>query len=321
MPRTCTTKGRQTVQTYWLDILEYQHLQERTTSSTWRPSTAASTCRRPSTPTRRTTDIPAAWWNTTTDTVGSQRAPDTYFTASRPDQMVLGLTKAFASIASKLKSYTTSFSTSLPQVATSGVASYATQFDAKAWSGEMVASNSTLDAATGAPALVESWRFSAKLDTQAAGTGWDTARRIATFNTDTGTGVPFRSASLSAAQVAALDTTYRTRRRQRRLPELPARRTQARKIVSAVSGSAKAYRDRASLVGDIVGSKARPVGRPDAPYSSAANPGYAAFKTTYAARKTMVYVGTNQGMLHAVDGSLSGTGAGQEVFAYVPGAL
>ena len=35
----------------------------------------------------------------------------------------------------------------------------------------------------------------------------------------------------------------------------------------------------------------------------------------------MVYVGTNAGMLHAVNGSLTGTNAGKELFAYVPGAL
>ena len=47
---------------------------------------------------------------------------------------------------------------------------------------------------------------------------------------------------------------------------------------SSATGSARIYRTRSRAVGDIVGSKARPVGRPDAPYSSAANPGYATFK-------------------------------------------
>lgn len=313
------TKGRQTVQTYWLDILEYQNYKN---NNQFYLAAKYGGFNVPDTfdPYTRTTDIPEAWWRTNTDTVGTQPRPDTYFTASRPDQMVAGLASAFASIASKLKSYTTSFSTSLPQVATSGVASYATQFDAKVWAGEMVASTSTLDEQTGAPALVESWRFSAKLAAQAAGTGWDTGRRIATYNTDTGAGVPFRTANISATQLSALDTSYRTGDDSSDyLNYLRGDRTHEKS--STASGSAKAYRDRATLLGDIVGSKARPVGRPDAPYSSAANAGYAAFKSTYAGRKTMVYVGTNQGMLHAVDGALTGSGAGQEVFAYVPGAL
>ena len=70
--------------------------------------------------------------------MGSTKLPDNYFTAGRPDQMVDGLNRAFASIASKLKATTTSFSTSLPQIATAGTASFATQFDAKTWTGEMV---------------------------------------------------------------------------------------------------------------------------------------------------------------------------------------
>lgn len=313
------TKGRQTVQTYWLDILEYQNYKS---NNQFYLAAKYGGFNVPETfdPYARATDIPEAWWYTTSDTVGGQKRPDTYYTASRPDQMVLGLTKAFASIASKLKSYTTSFSTSLPQVATSGVASYATQFDAKAWSGEMVASTSTLDEQTGAPALVESWRFSSKLDTQAAGSGWDTGRHIVSFNTTTNAGVPFRTTGISATQLTALDTTFRSGDdRTDYLNYLRGERKHERS--SVVAGSAKAYRDRVSLVGDIVGSKARPVGPPDAPYSSAANPGYATFKSTYKTRKTMVYVGTNQGMVHGVDGSLSGGSAGKEVFAYVPGAL
>jgi type IV pilus assembly protein PilY1 len=35
----------------------------------------------------------------------------------------------------------------------------------------------------------------------------------------------------------------------------------------------------------------------------------------------MVYAGSNFGMVHAIDGNLTGSTAGQEVFAYVPGAL
>jgi type IV pilus assembly protein PilY1 len=57
------------------------------------------------------------------------------------------------------------------------------------------------------------------------------------------------------------------------------------------------------------------------PYSNAANPGYVEFRTANAGRPTMVYVGSNDGMLHAFDGALTGTGAGQEVFAYIPSPL
>lgn len=313
------TKGRQSVQTYWLDVLEYQ---------TYKPDNQFYLAAKyggfvvPETfdAWSRTTDIPASWWTTSGDLVGTQARPDTYYTASRADQMVQGLTDAFASIAARLRSFTTAFATSMPQIANSGVASYATQFDSKSWSGELIANEATLDATTGSPTLVESWRFSNTLGTQAAGTGWDTNRRIATWNTGTGTGVPFRLASLSSAQQTALDTSYRigidagdfvNYVRGQRLHE---------KSSTAV-GSAKAYRDRVTLVGDIGNFKMRVVGPPDSPLNDSTNPGYAAFKTSNASRQRVVYLGTNAGMVHAVNGDLTGTNAGRELWAYVPGAV
>ena len=311
-------KDKQTVQTYWLDVLEYQAYKDDnqyylaakyggfTVPDNYDPT--------------GTTDIKTTSWRTNTDLVGSQPRPDNYFTASRPDLMVAGLSKTFASIASKLKSYTTSFSTALPQVAAAGVGSYATQFDAKLWSGELIASTTSFDAITGEPSLTEAWKFSTKLEAQATGTGWDTGRVIASYNTSTQIGVPFRTGSLSSAQVGSLDTSYVSGNDSGNYLNY-LRGERKNEISSTVTGSTKAYRDRSVLLGDIVNSKVRAVGVPSAPYGDAANPGYSAFKASNSTRKTMVYVGTNQGMLHGIDGSLTGTTAGKEVFAYVPGAV
>lgn len=312
------TKGRQSVQTYWLDVLEYQNYKANN-QFYLATKYGGFTVPEGFDPYGRSTDIPESWWRTNSDTVGSQGRPDTYFIASRPDQVVQGLTQAFASIASRMKAYTTSFATSLPQVATSGVASFSTQYDSRAWTGELTASETSLDAASGTPTLSEAWRFSAKLDSQAAGTGWNTGRIMATWNTTTRAGVPFRLSNLAADQQTALDTAYRSGNdASDYLNYLRGDKTHERS--ATVSGSAKAYRDRTTLLGDIGNFKARPVGRPDAPYSSSSNPGYGAFKTTWASRPTVVYIGTNAGVVHAVNGGLSGTQAGREMFAYVPGA-
>jgi type IV pilus assembly protein PilY1 len=314
------TIGKQTVQTYWLDVLEFgayvnnnQYYLAAKYGGFKVPEDFGD-------PYARTAPLDEAWWRTNTDSVGSQPRPDNYYTASRPDQVVEGLTKAFASIASELKAFTTSFSTSLPQVSVAGNASYAARFDAENWTGELTAEVLAFDASTGEPTRTPAWSFGAKLATQLAGTGWDTGRRVITWNPASGTGVPFRSADVSATQLAALDTAYRAGGdsvdylnylRGERLHEQ----------ASAASGSSKAYRTRTGLMGDVVGSKARPVGPPSLPLSNASNPGYGAFKSTWAARPTVVYVGANDGMLHAIDGALTGTGAGQEIFAYVPSAL
>lgn len=72
----------------------------------------------------------------------------------------------------------------------------------------------------------------------------------------------------------------------------------------------KPFRRRAQLLGDIVNSEAVYVRRPMLNY---ADTGYAAFKAAADSRRPMVYVGANDGMLHAFDAE-----TGDELWAYVP---
>ena len=316
---TLRTRGRQSVQTYWLDVLEYQSYKQ---NSQFYLAAKYGGFVVPDgfDPDARATDIPQSWWRTNSDTVGGQPRPDTYFVAARPDQLVQGLEQAFADMATRMKAFTTSLSTRVPQVSTAGIASYASMFDARSWSGELIASEMAIDGGTGTPTQTERWRLSTRLDAQAAGTGWDTGRRIASWNPATGAAVAFRLGNLSAAQQTALDTAYRSGNdAQDFLNYLRGQRLHEQN--SSETGSAKAYRTRATVLGDVGRFKARPVGPPDAPYSNASNPGYAAFKAAHATRPTVVYVGTNAGVVHAVHGALTGADAGRELFAYVPGAV
>jgi type IV pilus assembly protein PilY1 len=313
----------QTVQTYWLDVLEYQ-VYKANNQYYLATKYGGFTVPTGFAPYTRTTDIPQAWWSTNGQTVGSgtsaQIKPDNYYTSAKADQMVAGLTSAFASIANQLTAYTTSFSTFLPQVSSSGVASYASKYDTNNWTGEVVASTSSFNATTGDPTQVANWSFTNTLAAQIAGTGWNASRRVVTWNNTTPGAVPFRAASLPTGQLNALDTAYRSGADSSDyLNYLRGDRSQ--ETNSTVTGSSLAYRARTKMVGDIVRSKARVIGPPAAAYATAANPGYSTFKTTYANRTSMVYVGSNDGMLHAIDGSLTGTTAGQEVFAYIPGML
>ncbi len=317
------TAGKQTVRTYWLDVLEFgSYLKD----NQYYLATKFGGFKVPKNfnPDTQAADLPQAWWSTTATTVGSgassQARPDTYYTVADPSQMISGLRSAFASIASDLRAYTTSFTTALPRVAFDGVASYATTYDASGWTGDLIASTATFDAGTGDPTITDAWSFRAKLATQLSGTGWDTARRVVTFNPTTSAGAAFRSASLTATQLAALNTVYRDGDDSGDYLKY-LRGDTTHEVGSTAAGSARIYRYREALVGDIVGSKARPVGPPAAALSAAANPGYSTFKTDYAARPTMVYFGTNAGMLHGVHGALSGATAGVELFAYVPNLL
>jgi type IV pilus assembly protein PilY1 len=74
-----------------------------------------------------------------------------------------------------------------------------------------------------------------------------------------------------------------------------------------------AFRRRGSVLGDAVHSTPQPVGPPAAAGNDAA---YAAFYQRYRNRAIAVYLGANDGMLHAFDAS-----DGSELFAYVPDAL
>lgn len=310
------TVGKQTVQTYWVDVLEQPFVADNqfylaakyggfTVPNDYDPAT-------------RTAALPQEWWSTTGQTVGAQARPDNYYTAGRPDTMVAGLTAAFEKIAAALEAFTTSFSTSVPQVATSGNGSYSAQYDPNNWTGQVQASELSFNT-DGDPTLTPRWTATAKLAAQLAGTGWSTNRNVVTWN---GTaGVAFRTTDLgagtvTAAQRATLDTAYRADNDSADyLNYLRGDRTNEQG-----ANPPGVYRTRTQLLGDIVGSRARPVGPPSLPLSDATNPGYSTFRTTYAGRPTVVYVGANDGMMHALDGALTGTNAGREIFAYVPAA-
>lgn len=314
------TLGRQSVSTYWLDVLEFNAYAQNNQYylAAKYGGFDVPTGFNPDTHTGALTE---SWWRTTTDTVGGQPRPDNYFTASRPDQVVAGLTAAFSRISQGLEAYTTSFSTSLPQVSISGNGSYSAQYDPNNWTGEVQASELSFNA-VGDPTLTPRWTATAQLASQLAGTGWNTNRNVVSWS---GTaGVAFRATGasrLTDPQLATLNTTYDTADdRVNYLNYLRGDRTHESN--STATGSTRAYRTRANLLGDIVGSRARPVGPPALPLSDATNPGYDAFKTEWRTRPTVVYVGANDGMLHAFDGNLNtAAGGGREIFAYVPSAL
>ncbi|HEU4460944.1 MAG TPA: PilC/PilY family type IV pilus protein [Methylibium sp.] len=317
------TRNRQTIQTFWVDVLERAfepsnqfYLAAKFGGLLPPAGTTLSYATPPTT-------IEDSWWTTTGETVGagatSQPRPDNYFTAGDPDTMVSGLTRAFERINTLGASFTTSSAVAQPQVSgTAGNLSFAASYDADGWIGQLSA-NSLSFAPDGTPTQTNVWNASTTLAAQLAGGGWDTGRRVITRRPGFTTGgVPFRVANLSPAQLTALDTSYvagndsvayvnylrgdRSQERSAATPGLP-------------------YRQRRSLLGDIVGSNVVAIGAPSLPLSDATNPGYNQFKIDNANRPVMAYAGANDGMLHAFRGDGSVTEAGREVFAYVPNAV
>jgi type IV pilus assembly protein PilY1 len=318
------TIGKQTIDTYWLDVQEYQELRA---NNQFMLAAKYGGFAVPDgyEPYSRTTALPEAWWSTSGDVLNTtnndspttQPRPDNYFLAGAPDKMVAGLNTAFGDIASSLTQTSTGAALSSPQVTALGNTSFSSLYDASNWTSEIRRDTLTLPD-TGPPTTVVQWSFPGTAATQFGNSGWNTDRRIVTWNPSAasgGTGVPFRIASLSASQVSALDTPYRTGDDSADfLNYLRGQRTHEQ--ASTATSSSRAYRTRASLLGDIVDSKLVPIGKPSFPYREDFNPGYRAFKTAWENRPTVVYVGANDGMMHAINAA-----DGTELFAYVPSAV
>lgn len=91
-------------------------------------------------------------------------------------------------------------------------------------------------------------------------------------------------------------------------------------LVDYLRGNAvNGYRSRTSLLGDIVNSSPVYVGKPNKNYTDSfelESATYSAFAARFKDRTPVVYVGANDGMLHAFDAA-----DGDELMAYIPGSL
>ncbi len=170
------------------------------------------------------------------------------------------------------------------------------------WTGDLLAfSISSVGTVNTSPSAAL-WSAQAKLDSR----NWDTGKVIVTWDPKTGKGIPFRWKNLSAAQKADLMTSSRDTLG-------PARLDYLRGDTSREERNGGPFRNRSHILGDIVDSAPIWVGPPSAPYPDAS---YQGFKTAEASRAPVVYVGANDGMLHAFDAA-----TGEQRFAFVPNAV
>ena len=168
---------------------------------------------------------------------------------------------------------------------------------------------------TGAEVAI-AWEASAQLTTQlaivnAGDTPWFTNRKVVTVD-ESGNAVPFLWASIGANELDSLS---------------PGNTARAKLVLEFLRGnranegtSTGQFRVRVGgLLGDIVDSQATYVGAPRAPYLDVNDPGYSTnFKNAapFSTRPARVYVGANDGMLHAFDDA-----TGNEAWAFVPSEL
>jgi len=321
-----------TVATYWMDVAEYQEVENLNPyylATKYGGFTVPAGYNINST---TNTPLQQSWYDTTGNTITMNGGyvhplPDNYFEAGNAGTMVASLSAAFSNIASSIQAFTTSFSLSSPSITTSGALSFASSYQSNPWNGTVQAGTLTLSATAGCtspPCTAPLWSTNTTLQAQLAGTGWQTSRNVATWNGSSG--VPFEAASLTSAQLNALQPNYATSVTSAKyLAWL--RGDQSNEVGSMTTGSTQSLRARTLLLGDIVDAELLPVSTPLNGFSESTNPGYAAFTTEWTTtnpRPTMVYAAANDGMLHAFLGTAIGTGpttsAGSELFAYVPSA-
>lgn len=356
--------GSQTVNTYWIDVLENQTYRRKnqywlaakyggfTVPSSFSPYSASNS----------SSTLTDTSWYTNTDTSSisgiSQtnpgqfsytdsydKRPDNYYFGNDPTTMKTGLTSAFSKIVSELgEANSSAYSMARPNVV-SGDTAYAATYNPSTWTGTLTGYTVSYDS-SGTATKTEVWEASDLLDALSSPAS---SRNIVTFcdSASTPAGIAFTTTALSSCTSTA--STARLSYAALATVSNVSVSTQANYVAwlrgdrtheissSGTSSTSLYYRYRKKLLGDIVNSKVTAVGVPDASYYDLYNPGYSTFKRTYANRRTVVYAGSNDGMLHAFDGTAPGytsttttststttttysscSFCGQELFGFIP---
>lgn len=249
-----------------------------------------------------------------------------YFSASDPASLSVGLNSALQAI-NALTSDSAAATTSNPNVTAGDNFIFSSTFRSADWYGDL--ERRQVNVSTGEVADTPDWQARSLLDA-------NTSRTIYTRDTtNVTTGLrPFLWANLTATEQGYFSTPYISTTASPTLSQFCASGTiclsstnqglasgQAllnfirgdRTNEGIASNTSKYFRLRTSVLGDIVDSEAVYVKAPQFEY---ADTGYSTYKTNNSSRQGMVYVGANDGMLHAFNSD-----TGEEVWAYVPQTL
>jgi type IV pilus assembly protein PilY1 len=240
---------------------------------------------------------------------GPDGIPDNYFNVSNPAKLAEQLESLFVAIADGSSSSSAAASTTR---ASSDTLAFTASFDGKNWGGKLQASSVDLSDPKEVK-FPKQWEASEILNASTA------KRNLRTTNSSDRKGTEFVWANLSAAQRLAFGNSE-----------------DLQKYIagdrSKEGTAATDFRKRLpSVLGDIINSN--PAYSSDkADFSGAFSgfPGYAAFFKQFDERPTQlgkkrkraIFVGANDGMLHAFNGEgKTADGGGSELFGYVPSMI
>ena len=204
-----------------------------------------------------------------------------------------------------------------------GSAIYQAKFNSTDWSGNLLAFP-ILD--TGALSAVATWDAATQIKNQ----NWNTQRKVVTYKPSAGLGlrgIPFRwpaapgapaSTELDVSQSTALNLNAAAANDGNGQARHRYLRGDASLETRNCPLCALQFRNRnATPLGDIINSSPYYVGAPSfGYYDDIESVAYSSFVATYRARDKVIYVGANDGMLHAINAA-----TGNEMLAYVPSAV
>ncbi|QBQ56273.1 pilus assembly protein [Nitrosococcus wardiae] len=240
--------------------------------------------------------------------INNDNTPDNYFLVTNALKLEDQLGKAFDEIIEQTSS-NSSVALNSGAISTDSHL-YQARFNSSTWTGQLLDFPINSDGSLGA----KSWEAAELLDTLSSNN-----RKIVTYKPSTDSGIPFRwptdptsssSSELDVDQSSALDTDPATGTTDGRGSDR----------LDYIRGTEfSGFRERVHKLGDMVHSSpvyvdTTPAFRYPDTLEGSGNE-YSTFKSN-TTRDAMVYVGANDGMLHAFDAT-----TGEERFAYVPNAV
>ncbi|HTV85702.1 MAG TPA: PilC/PilY family type IV pilus protein [Dyella sp.] len=230
-----------------------------------------------------------------------------------------------------------------------GTQVYLASYHTNNWWGQLTSQNLVVNNGVVSISSTYNWDASCVLtggnctSTGATGMTAEASRTLLTWNDSAASGETLTWGNLSNAEQAALNAGDSNG--SNRLAFLTGTRTDEVPTSTGVATGAQVFRDRTSILGDIIDSSPTWVGAPNAPYSAtwsdllyptntAAENGtgaqtYPQFTTAEASRLNVVYDGSNDGFMHGFEaGSYNTDGTynsanndGKEVVAYMPASV
>lgn len=336
-------EGSQTIDTYWVDVLENEELMGRTANQFWltakyggfdpQCSGGDADCGLPEITGPYDADIPGSlpdhWWFTNGDILNQSNAnlkrTDNYYPAGQADAMVDGLKNAFEDIAAAMTSTATAVSVDGDRLQTDSLV-FQALFDTNRWSGDLVAMDIDGDGTVGS----EVWRAADKLDALTLVTG----RNIFTGGNlvDMGT---VADDGLTTTAGRNFDWDDLTQEQRDALLNGETEAQVGKDLVNYIRGERDnegggGLRLRSSRLGDIVNSSPQYIYQNDYGYSALtgntefgdAGTKYSSYRetTTYQNKPPLVIAGANDGMLHGFNAT-EGSAGGSELFAYLPASI